>query len=493
MITDHQVKLYRKKRMEGKNQQSAAAIAGIGTRSGQRWETGSLPSQRKKKRGWRTRADPFVEVWDKDVVPLLEADTKRKLQAKTLLKELRSRYPGEYPRSLTRTLQRRMRDWRALHGSDKEVVFPQEHPPGREAAFDFTHTGELGITLCGVPFDHLLFTLKSSCGKWLYAELAYGETWEALCQGLQNAMWTAGGVWEVWRSDNLSAATKELKRTGGRALTKRYAELLAHYGEVKSTRIKPGKPKENGVAEKANDLLKTALEQALQLRGSRDFESVKTYIAFVDDTVAEHNAEHAATIEAERDSLKPLPSCRLPNYTLFTPKVRTWSTIRIGKRWYSVPSRLIGHELEVRQHPDFIEVYYQDKLTLEIPRLRGGDVVRVDYRHVIWSLVRKPGAFARYKFREELFPTLTFRRAYDALVTWRGERADIEYVRILHLAASTMQGPVERGLEELLGRGGRFDYATVKALAAPEPIEIPVVKIGAVDLAQLDVLLGGVR
>ncbi len=479
--------------MDGKKQEMAAAMAGISVRSGRAWETGLLPSQRKKARTWRTRPDPFIDVWDDAVVPLLKRDKDRKLHAKTVLKELRSRYPGEYPRSLTRTLQRRMRDWRALHGSDKEVVFPQEHPPGREAAFDFTHTGELGITLCGQAFDHLLFTLKSSCGKWLYAELAYGETWEALSQGLQNAMWTAGGVWEVWRSDNLSAATKELKRTGGRTLTKRYTELLAHYGDVKSTRIKPGNPKENGVAEKANDLLKTALEQALQLRGYRDFESVEAYIAFVDETVAEHNTEHAATIEAERDSLRPLPSCRLPNYTVFTPKVRTWSTIRIGKRWYSVPSRLIGHELEVRQYPDFIEVYYQDKLTLEIPRLRGGDVVRVDYRHVIWSLVRKPGAFARYKFREELFPSMVFRRAYDALIGWRGERADIEYVRILHLAASTMEGPVERALAKLLKGDERFDYAAVKAVAAPEPVDVPDVKIGVVDLVQFNRLLGGAR
>ncbi|MCP3958869.1 MAG: IS21 family transposase [bacterium] len=474
--------------MEGKNQEQASAAAGISTRTGQRWERGELPTQRKRERGWRTRADPFVDVWESDVVPLLEADKKRKLQAKTVLKELRRRHPGRFPRSMTRTLQRRMRDWRALHGPDQEVVFPQEHPPGREAAFDFTHTGELKVTVCREAFDHLLFTLKASCGKRLYAELAYGETWEALNQGLQNAMWSAGGVYKVWRSDNLSAATKELKRTGGRALTKRYAELLDHYG-AKSTRIKPGKAKENGGAEKANDLLKTALEQALQLRGYRDFESVEAYAAFVDGVVAEHNAEHAATIEAERSSLESLPSCRLPVYTVFTPTVRSWSTIRVGKRWYSVPSRLIGHELEVRQYPNTLEVYYQGKLTLELPRLRGSDVVRVDYRHVIWSLVRKPGAFARYKFREELFPTLVFRRAYDALVTWRGERADVEYVRILHLAASTMQGPVQRALSKLLEGGERFDYVTVKALAAPEPISVPDVKIGTVDLPRLDRLL----
>ena len=369
--------------------------------------------------------------------------------------------------------------------------FPQEHPPGREAAFDFTHTGELGVTIGGEAFDHLLFTLKASCGKWLYAELAYGETWEALSQGLQNAMWAAGGVWDVWRSDNLSAATKELRRTGGRALTKRYAELLNHYGGVESTRIKPGNPRENGTAEKANHLLKSALEQALQLRGHRDFDSVEHYTAFVDATVAEHNSERSLAIEAERATLKPLPSSRLPVHSVFTPKVRSWSTIRVGRRWYSVPSRLIGHELEVLQHPNHLEVYYQGKLTLELPRLRGSDVVRIDYRHIIWSLVRKPGAFARYKFREELFPTLTFRRAYDALVSSRGERADIEYVRILHLAASTMQGPVERALDELLAGGDRFDYVAVKALAAPEPVSVPVVQIGQVNLKGFDKRLGG--
>jgi len=488
VITDEQVRLYRKKRMEGKNQEQAAAAAGIGTRTGRRWERGELPSQRKKERGWRTRADPFADVWGAEVVPLLEQDLKRKLQAKTVLKELRTRHPGGFPRSLVRTLQRRMREWRALHGPDKEVVFPQDHPPGREAAFDFTHTRELGITICGAEFDHLLFTMKASFSKRLYAEIAYGETWEALNQGLQNAMWAAGGVYSVWRSDNLSAATKELKRSGGRALTKRYAELLEHY-DAESTRIKPGNAQENGGAEKANDLLKVALEQALQLRGYRDFQSIEAYAAFVEHAVAEHNAEHAATIEAERDSLQPLPSRRLPVYTVFSPKVRSWSTIRIGRRWYSVPSRLIGHEVVVHQFPDHLDVYYEGKLTLEIPRLRGAEVVRVDYRHVIWSLARKPGAFARYKFREELFPTLTFRRAYDALVSWKGERADIEYVRVLHLAASTMQGPVERVLLELLSDGKCFDYAAVKALAAPEPVAIPVVKIGKVDLTRLDVLL----
>jgi DNA-binding XRE family transcriptional regulator len=492
VVTDEQVKLFRKKRMEGKNQEQAAAAAGISSRTARRWEKGPLPSQRKQARTWRTRADPFAEVWEQEVVPLLEADSDRKLQAKSVLRELRRRHPGEYPRSMLRTLQRRMRDWRAVNGPPREVVFPQEHPPGREAAFDFTHCRELGITIAGVPFDHMWFTLKASCGKWVYAEIAFGETWEAMCRGLQNAMWAAGGVFEFWRHDNLSAATQELKRSGGRALTGRYKELLDHY-DAKSSRIRPRKASENGIAEKNNDLLKTAVDQALRLRGSRDFVTVEAYTAFVDGVVAEHNAEHAATIEAEKDFLKPLPSCRLPEYTVFDVKVRSWSTITVARRTYSVPSRLIGHELRVHQHPDHLDVRYNNDSLFTLPRLRGQDTVRIDYRDVIWSLVRKPSAFARYKYREELFPTMTFRRAYDALVEWRGERADIEYVRILHLAASTLETRVERALTSLLEAGVRFDYAAVKENADPEPVKVPYVEIGKVDLTKFDRMLGGAR
>ncbi|MEZ4321890.1 MAG: IS21 family transposase [Myxococcota bacterium] len=492
MLTDEQVRLYRKKRMEGKNQQVAAAAAGISERSGRNWESGPLPSQTKEPRGWRTRPDPFADVWDSEVVPLLERDRDRKLQAKVVLGHLRKGHPGCFPKKLLRTLQRRVRDWRALNGSPQEVVFPQEHPVGREAAFDFTHCDELGVTIAGQPFPHLHFVFKASASKWLYAELAFGETWEALCQGVQNALWELGGVFAVLRHDNLSAATRELKRSGGRGLTTRYAEMLQHYGARSST-IRPGKAQENGIAEKGNDLLKTALDQALRLRGHRDFESVEMYVAFVRDVVAEHNNDHNEAIEAEREVLGPLPPIRLPTYNVVEVKVRRWSTISVGRRNYSVPSRLIGHAVKVHLYADRLEVFYGETCTLTLPRIRGPQTARIDYRHVIWSLCRKPGAFARYRFREELFPTLTFRAAYDALVEWRGDRADIEYVRILHLAASTMEGSIERALRDLLSTGERFDYAAVKALAAPEPATVPEVKVGQPDLEQFDRLLGGVR
>lgn len=493
MLNDAQVRLLRHKRMEGKTQEAAAAAAGISVRSARTWETGPLPSQSREPRHWRTREDPFGGVWDEEVVPLLEHDVKGVLQAAALLGELQRRHPGEFSDGQVRTLQRRIRDWRALHGPPQEVRFPQEHPPGREGAFDFTHCTELGVSITGLLLAHLLFVFRLSYSGWTWVELAFGETYEALVSGLQGALWALGGVPAVGRHDNLSAATHELKRSGGRALNKRFGDVLAHY-DLASTRINPGESHENGVAEKANDLVKTALRQALLFRGSTDFASIDAYMVFVREVVGRSFNDPASGLLAiERTHLHALPPAPVPSFTEFTPTVRRWSTIRVAGRAYSVPSRLIGHELRVLQHPDVLEVFYKDRLVETMPRLRGDSEVRVDYRHVIWSLVKKPGAFARYRFREELFPTLTFRRAYDALRTWRGERADVEYVRILHLAASTMESLVQMALELLLADGERFDYAAVKALAHPEATTVPQIHIPEPDLALYDRLLGGAR
>jgi hypothetical protein len=247
------------------------------------------------------------------------------------------------------------------------------------------------------------------------------------------------------------------------------------------------------VVEKAHDILKSALEQALVIRGSRDFASVDEYMAFVGEIRDRLNAPRAALLEEERRHLRPLPASRLADDSTYRATVRQWSTIHFAHRVYSVPSRLIGCEVEIRQHADVIEVFYGDrkKPTVVMPRIQGDKYHPIDYRHVIWSLVRKPGAFARYRYREELFPSLVFRRAYDALVDARGERADVEYVRILHLAASTMEADVERALEELLARGERPDFAAVKALAAPEKPTVPQINIPPPDLTVYDRLLAG--
>lgn len=492
MVTDAQVRLLRRKRMEGKTQEAAAAASGMCVRSARTWEEGPLPSASKEPRHWRTREDPFEEVFEKEVVPLLKTDREGRLQAKAILGELKRRYPDRFHDGQARTLQRRVRDWRALHGPEREVYFQQEHPPGREAALDFTHGTALGVTIMGAAFAHLLFAMRLSCSGWLYAELAYGETFEALVSGLQNGLWRLGGVPRVVRTDNLSAATHELKEERGRGFNKRWRDVLDHYG-IEPTRIRPGCSNENGVVEKGHDLLKTSIEQALIMRGSKDFATAEEYAALVQTQVDALNAERTALLAEERKHLEPLPPRRVPDYTVFEPRVRLWSTIKVAGRTYSVPSRLIGHQVEARQHADVVCVYYKGKLIETMPRVRKEDGVRIDYRHIAWSLARKPGAFARYRYREELFPTLVFRRAYDALRGFHGERADVEYVRVLHLAASTMQATVEVALGLLLDAQERFDYAAVKTLADPRPAAIPEVHIGQPDLSVYDRLLEAAR
>lgn len=489
MVTDEQVRLLRQKRMKGKSQESAAASAGMSVRTARKWESGSLPSGSKTSRSWRTRADPFEGVWDEEIVPLLVRDAERVLQATTLFEWLESRYPGRFEAGQLRTLQRRMRDWRALQGPDREVYFEQVHPPGREAQLDFTHAAELGVRIAGAPFEHLLFEFVLSFSGWRYVCLAYGETFEALVDGLQGALWKLGGSPEIARSDNLSAATHELKRSGGRALNERFAAVLDHYG-LRSTRIHPGRSHENGVVEQAHHRLKSALAQALVIRGSRDFETVGAYEAFVQEVVERLNRPLLGRLAEERAHLRPLPSSRVPAHTVYEVKVRKWSTVRISNKTYSVPSRLRGHTVEVRQHANEVEVVYAGQVVERMPRLRGGREHRIDYRHVIWSLVHKPGAFARYRYREELFPTPVFREAYDALVRFRGERADVDYVRTLHLAASTLECTVEQALRELLAERVAFDYAAIRERAVPAKPAVPRLTMPAVpDLRVFDALL----
>jgi hypothetical protein len=475
--------------MEGKTQEGAAAAAGISARSARRWQKGSYPSQRRKPHTWRTREDPFVEVFDAEIVPLLEADSRGVLEATTILAELQRRHPGEFIQGQVRTLQRRLRQWRALNGPEKEVFFPQDHPPGREAAYDFTNCDELGITISGAPFEHLLFELALSFSGWRWPTVALSETFEALLLGVQEALWRLGGVVEVLRSDNLSAATHELALSGGRSLTRRYSTLLEHY-EMKSTRIFPRKANENGVVEQAHRRTKSILAQMLVLRGSNDFLSVDAYQRWVREIIErEHNALLGDKLAEERGYLRPLPPIALPAYTALTVKVRRWSTIRVLNQTYSVPARLIGERVRVLLHHDHLEVYFAGKLVERLTRVRGRRTARIDYHHVIWSLVKKPGAFTRYRWREELFPSLVFRRTYDALRSFHGDRADAEYVRILYLAAVSGEAVIERTLTKLLDQERPFDAGLVRQTVTPERPSVPAVEIGAPDLHVYDALL----
>lgn len=491
MVTDEQVRKLRQKMTDGSTQETAAAVAGMSVRSARAWQTGPLPSEARGARNWRTRADPLAGVWDEVVVPLLRDDVHRQLEAPTLLEVLRLRFPERFSERHLRTLQRRVHLWRALHGPGRDVVFPQEHPDGREGAFDFTHATELNVTIAGVALAHLFFVFVLPASRWFWVGLAFGETFEAMLAGIQGALWQLGGVPSVLRSDNLSAATHELQRTFGRGLTRRYQALLNHYG-LTSTRINPGASQENGAVETRNGWFKSDVAQALIVRGDRDFPDLDAYRAFIETVRQRRLAQGALTrLAQERTHLRALPAAPLPDWTSVMVRVSRWSTIEIGKRFYSVPSRLIGTRVEARLRPDVIEVRYRGQLTETLPRLHGAPTARINYRHIIWSLVRKPGAFARYRYREELFPTLVFRRAYDALCTHHGARADVEYVRVLHLAASTLESTVEAALETLLAHGGRFDYAAVRARVAPVRPEVPALDVGRLDLRNYDELLAG--
>jgi transposase len=322
MVTDTQVRLLRKKRMERKTLEAAAAAAGMSEVSARKWLGGPLPSASKKPRIWRTRPDPFNEIWTADIEPLLKADQDGGLEAKTVFAELCRRYPERFEFGQLRTLQRRFREWRAVQGPEREVFFPQEHRAGQMAAIDFTHATELGVTIAGVLFVHLFFHFVLAYSGRHFVQLAYGETFEALLSGLQNALWSVGGVPEVLRMDNLSAATHELRLTGGRDLTKRFRAVLDHYG-LKSSRIQVGKAHENGVVEKGHDLLKSALEQALRLRGSREFATIEAYLSFVQNVVTRDlHASRETKFAEERSCLRALPASRLPEYTRIEVEVR---------------------------------------------------------------------------------------------------------------------------------------------------------------------------
>lgn len=494
MVKNAQVKLYRRLRASGKSQETAAAAAGMTAKTARKYEVDALPSARKRPRDWRTRPDPFEKVWEEEVVPLLELDDDGVLRATTILDDLKTRKPDEFHDGHLRTLQRRLRDWKALSGPEKEVYFEQVHQPGREAQWDFTHCTELGVRIAGEPLKHMYFELILSHSGRRYAELVLGgETFEALSEGIQNGFWSLGGATRFGRSDNLSAATHELKESGGRAFNRRYEEFLDHYG-VRPSKIRPRKSNENGVVERGHGVFKSELAQALVLRGSRDFSSLETYKIFVAAVVGRLNDRCQERWDAEKPHLLPLPSSKVPTWTDVEAKVSKFSLIRAGSQTYSVPSRLIGHWVVARLHPDRLELRYNNVRVEIVERVRGKNAKRIDYRHVIESLVKKPGAFAQYRFKEELFPSLTFRQAYDALCGFRDERGDVDYVRILHLAAKTMESEVEAALQVLLERGTSFDYREVESLVQrPATAAAPCMLLPALtpDLSRFDELIEG--
>jgi len=463
----------------------AAMKAGMDRKTASKYlDKGKLPSELKAPRDWRTRKDPFVEDWPALKARLVDAP---ELEAKTLFEFLLAQYPDRYEPGQLRTLQRRVEEWRAKEGPEREVFFAQEHRPGEAMQTDFTHCEELAVTIAGEPFPHLLCHPVLPYSNWEWGTVCHSESLMALRRGVQAAIFKLGRVAEWHQTDNSTAATHDLS-DGERGFNAEYLRVMDHLG-MKPRTIEVGKSNQNGDVEALNGATKRRLEQHLLMRGSRDFESVDAYERWVQEALEKANDLRRKKVAEELLAMKELKVSRLPEYVEETVGVTSWSTIRVRRNTYSVPSRLIGHQVRVHVFEDRLEVFYGGgEPQLVVERLRGEGGRRINYRHIIWSLVQKPGAFARYKYREELFPSLTFRRAYDALLANGDRHADREYLRILYLAATTMESEVEAALELLL-KERLADADQVKALVAPSKPAVPALVAPRVDLTDYDRLL----
>lgn len=479
--TDAQVVRLRAEQARGRQLEQAAMRAGMHRNTAAKYASGPLPSERTVARTWRTREDPFAEDW-----PAMEAMLEKEpgLEAKALFEHLLTLRPGCYQAGHLRTFQRRVKRWRATRGPEKEIFFPQAHRPGEAAQTDFTHAKELGITIRTNAYDHLLCVTVLPYSCWRWATPCRSESMAALREGVQNAVFQLGRVPTFHQTDHSTAATHQLKAS--RPFNDQYLALMRHLG-MKPRTIAVGKKEQNGSIESSNGALKRSLEQELLLRGSRDFRSREAYAAWLATILAKKNRTRSERLAEEVAVMRPLGVRRLPAYTVVDVRVGSGSTIRVKSCTYSVPSRLIGEKVRVHVHDARLEVYLGGALQTETPRVRGRAASNVRWRDVIGWLVKKPGAFRRYRYRDAIFPTATYRRAWErldeSLSTWS---ADMNYLQILKLARDTGQENVGWVLATLLDAGDlpRFDRV-VEALEREKP-DAPELTVPEVEIATYD-------
>lgn len=488
MVRDREVRRLMELLGKGMSLASAAAKADMDEKTARKYRTlGKLPHEVKVDHFWRTQEDPFCDFWQ-GIVEKLSINPG--LEAKTLFEDLQRRYQGRFSDGQLRTLQRRVKIWKALYGSPKEVFFPQVHRPGELCESDFTCMNSLGVTIQRLPFDHLLYHFVLTYSNWETATVCFSESFESLSEGLQNALWELGGVPLRHRTDQLSTAVQ--KPENPEEFTQRYKALLAHYG-LEGHKTQPSSPNENGDVEQRHHRLKKALDQSLMLRGSRDFSNRRDYEVFLRKLFTQLNSGRTDRFKEETGQLGRLPPRRVSSFQKLWVRVRPSSTIRVKNNVYSVDSRLIGEKVEARLYADTVEVWYAQRCIEKMPRLRGEGKSDIQYRHIIDWLVRKPGAFENYRYREELFPTHRFRVAYDWLKGRSPSRAAKEYLEILHLAAKESETAVDGALGMLIDKGLPISFKAVEeiALSANQVYSPTQIAIVDVDLAAYDALLSG--
>jgi hypothetical protein len=488
MVTDRQVRRLMSLLQSEQSLQISAEKVGMDRETARKYrKIGKLPSELPTDHNWRTRADPFAEVWPWVAEQL---SVNPGLEARTLLEALQRAHPGRFADGQLRTLQRQVRRWRGLEGPGREVFFAQVHHPGRLCQSDFSHMTKLGVTLGGRSFEHLVYHFVLTYSNWEAFTVCYSESFESLSEGLQNALWELGGVPQRHRTDRLSAAvanTSDLDE-----FTQRYRGLLEHY-DLLAEKTNPNSGNENGDVEQRHHRFKRAVDQALMLRGSRDFADVGTYVAFLKSLVDQLNRGRRSRFAEELKVIRGLPPARLEAIKRLAARVDCGSLIHVDRNAYSVNSRLIGQKVEVRLYVQHLEVWYGQKKVEELPRLRGRNQHRVNYRHVIDWLVRKPGAFADYRYRADLFPSSLFRVAYDRLKSQYAGGADKQYLKILELAARESQSLVEAAIGHLADMNQAMSFETVEALVqSGQRMAAPTtVRVDEVDLSAYDQLLDG--
>jgi len=488
MVKDNQVRMLMKLVNQEKLLKTAAAKAGMSEKTARKYrKSGKLPSRCKVIHDWRTRSDPLDPDdwrWAEEIL-----ENNDGVEAKTLFEVLQREHPGKYQDGQLRTFQRRVKLWRALKGPGNEVFFPQVYYPGEWCESDFTRMKSLGVTINGIPFDHMLYHFVLCYSNWETGTICFSESYESLSAGLQNALWKLGGVAKYHRTDNLTSAVNPVGNP--EVFTANYQGLAKHYG-FESHKIQPRCPHENGDIEKRHDRLKKTVDQALMLRGSRDFASREDYEQFLQKLFDQLNSGRRERLKEELAVLRRLPRKRHDDYTEIKCKVTRFSTIRVLKNSYSQHSRLIGERVKARVYADHIEVWYAQRRIEVLPRLRGENGHCINYRHVIDWLVRKPGAFTNYRYKDDLFPTSQFRIAYDLLCSEHGsKRGNKHYLKILKLAAHESETLVNESLHFLINRSDQIDSDIVEAMVKSDlqPPAVTDVEVEQVDLRVYDQLL----
>ena len=389
MVTDAQFRRLMKGIHRGDPLAVAAAKADMDEKTARKYRRAAkLPSQVKVAHTWRNRPDAFVQVWP-EIQQALELNPG--LQAKTLFQYLQRQRPGQYQDAQLRTLQRRIKLWRALEGPAKEVYFAQRHEPGQLSQSDFADMSRLGVTLQRQPFEHLIHHFTLTYSNWEAVKICFSESLEALSSGLQQALWRLGGVPGAHQTDCLSAAVHKLEHPED--FTEPYHALLRHYG-LQPRKTNPHSPHENGDVEQrhrrdgwppgcAGESLQHHQRACQHLLGAQSLD--------------------------RRDGARA-PVCRTPGDLLCATPGRPFpATARQGSPSYPVPPH---------------------------HRLAGAQA----------------GGLCQYRYRDDLFPTTRFRIAYDALCARHTPlEASRQYLQILYLAAHESETRVDAMLELLLG------------------------------------------